>query len=185
MRKIHHVDCGQRAGPAANARWVLAVAIALDTGAVGLVERRPALDPIAQSPHRQMRVIGEPGCRVAVLPAAAIFKRLWQVPMVEADPWLDTGSEHAVDQPIVEFQPLGVYPAATLGQDARPRRRQTIGAEAELAHKRHILRPAMVMVAGNIPGAAVGDPAGKVAKGVPDRRPAPVLRDRAFDLVGR
>src|SRR5271167_619251 len=43
----------------------------------------------------------------------------------------------------------------------------------------------MVVVAGDVTGVAAVDLDGKTAKGVPDRRPAPVLLDRALDLVGR
>ena len=120
VRQVHHMDRGERARPAANARRVLALAIALDAGGVGLVERRPMLDPVAEPPHGQLGIFGEPRRGVAVLPAAAVFERLRQIPMVETDPGLDPGGENAVDQAIVEFETLLVGHAPALGQDARP-----------------------------------------------------------------
>ena len=117
------------------------------------------LDPVAEPPHRQMRVFGKPMRGVAVLPAAAIFERLRQIPMVEADPGLDPGFHDAVDEFVVKFEPLEIGRTAPLGQDARPGGRQPVGAEAEFAHQRHILRPAMIVIAGNIAGIAAHDPA--------------------------
>src|SRR5689334_23382460 len=103
---------------------MLAVAIALEGGDVGLVEGGEMTDAVAEPARDDERVIGEPAGAIAVLPAAAIFERLRQIPVIEADPRLDAGGEHAIDKTLVEFQPLGVHRAAAFRQDARPTRRQ-------------------------------------------------------------
>src|SRR5206468_11034850 len=95
------------------------------------------------------------------------------------------GSHHRVDEAVVEFEPLAVYRPSALGQDARPGGRQAIGADAELAHQRHILGPAMIMVARDITGVVAENRPGQTGEGVPDRRPPAVLPHRALDLIGR
>jgi len=42
----------------------------------------------------------------------------------------------------------------------------------------------VVVVAGDIAGVAVQNVAGSMREGIPDRGPAPILVNRAFDLVG-
>src|SRR5690349_3572921 len=103
--------------------------------------------------------------------------------MVEADPGFDVGRHDRVDKAVIELQSLFVRPAPSLRKDAGPSGGQTVGADAELAHQRHVLRPAMVMVASDVTVVATQGLAGKVAERIPDRRPAPVLGDGALDLV--
>src|SRR5579871_971469 len=98
---------------------MFAVAIALDAGAIGLVERCPVLNAVAEPPRRQQRIFGKPMGGVAVLPAAAVFERLRQVPVIQANPWLDAGFEHGVDQAIVEFETAMVELDPSLRQQAR------------------------------------------------------------------
>src|SRR5690606_41778102 len=49
---------------------------------------------------------------------------------------------------------------------------------------RHVVAVAVVVVAGDVAGAAVHHVAGGVGEGVPDRLAPPVLLDRPLDLVG-
>src|SRR5439155_23828712 len=56
---------------------------------------------------------------------------------------------------------------------------------AELAHQRHILGPAMIMVASDVTGIVAQNPPRQTGEGVPDRRPAAVLPHCALDLIGR
>src|SRR6516225_3748003 len=140
---------------------------------------------LTRSPSRQMRVVGKPGSDIPVLPAAAVLERLRQIPVVETNPRLDIGSHDRIDEPIVEFQSLLVWATPSFRQDARPRGRQTIGTDPQLAHQRHVLRPAMVMVASDVAVVTAENLAGEMAESIPDRRPAPVLCDGALDLVGR
>src|SRR5262249_23408439 len=107
------------------------------------------------------------------------------VPMVEADPGLYVGGHQGVDEAIVKFQSFVVWPASSLGQDAGPGGRQAIRADAQLAHQRHVLRPTMIVVAGDVAGVAVEHLAGEMAERVPDRGSTLVLGDGALDLVGR
>ena len=85
---------------------------------------------ISEPPNRQMRVIGEPGGNIPVLPAAAMFERLRQIPVIETDPRLDVGSHDRVDEAVVEFQPFFVWLAPSRGEDARPSRGQAIRTDA-------------------------------------------------------
>ena len=42
----------------------------------------------------------------------------------------------------------------------------------------------MIGIAGDVAGVAVGDPAGRMGEDVPIGLPAPILVDRALDLIG-
>src|ERR1700751_2770176 len=103
MREVHDVYRPQRGRSSANTRGVITLAVALDARSVRLIEGRPMLHPVPELPNRQMRIVGEPRSSVPVLPAAALFERLRQVPVVETDPRFDVGRHDRIDQAIVEF----------------------------------------------------------------------------------
>ena len=71
-----------------------------------------------------------------------------------------------------------------VGLHARPRDREAVGLEAEGRHQVEVLAPAVVVVAGDVAGVAVGDGAGHAAERVPDRLAAPILVHGPLDLVG-
>ena len=105
--------------------------------------------------------------------------------MVEGDKGRDPRRQQAVDQPVVEGNALGRCRAGTAGLDARPGQREAIGIELELAHQSYVLRPAVIMIAGNIAGALVDDHPRLSAEPVPDAFALAAGRWRTFDLVGR
>src|SRR6516165_9251520 len=86
MRQVHDVYRPQRGHSSANTRGVIAFAVALDARSVRLIEGRPMFHAISEPPNHQMRVIGEPGGNIPVLPATAMLKRLRQIPVIETDP---------------------------------------------------------------------------------------------------
>src|SRR5215831_10552470 len=132
-----------------------------------------------------MRVIGEPRGNIPVLPAAAVFERLRQVPVIETNPGFDIGRHDPVDEAVIEFESLFVWATPSLGEDARPSGGQAVGADPEFAHQRHVLRPPVVMVASDVTVVVAENLTGNMAERVPNRRPAPVLGDRALNLISR
>ena len=104
---------------------------------------------------------------------------------VEPGQVIRLGGHDRIDEAVIEFQSFFVWLAPSRGQDARPSRGQAVGADAEFAHQRDVLRPTVVMVACNIAVVAAENLAGQMAESIPDRRPAPVLGDGTLDLVGR
>src|SRR5262249_24988456 len=156
-RKVHHMDCPERALPNTNARGMYALAVTQHGRGVRFVERRPMPDPVAEAAHDHGGIIGEPSRDGPVLPPAALFQALRQVPSIETDPGFDAGFHYGVDQPVVEFNPLCADAASAFGEDTRPCGRQAIGADPEFAHQRNILGPAMVMVTSDVAGCFVVD----------------------------
>ncbi|MFT3850606.1 MAG: hypothetical protein QM739_18605 [Propionivibrio sp.] len=132
----------------------------------------------------QVGVVGEAVGDVAVDPAAALLQVLRQIPVVQRDESLYSHFAQAAEQALVEVDafPVGL---PFLVHHARPGDRQAVGVEADFLHEIEVLGPAVVMVAGNRAGIAVGDLARRCAEAVPDRRQAAVLVDGAFDLKRR
>ena len=152
---------------------------------VGLVDRAPVLDPVPEPERHQGGVLGEAVGGLPVQPAAAVLERLRQVPVEQRGHRLHPGGEQLVDEPVVERQPLGVRPAAALGLDPRPGDGEPVAADAEVPHQRDVLAVAVVVVAGLLAAAAVGDAAGLRAEGVPHAGAAAILVDGTLDLVRR
>ena len=78
-----------------------------------LVEDHPMRDAIAERAHHDLGVVREAARRVALGPAAALFERLRQVPVVERRKRADARVEQAVDEPPVVVEPLRVRAAAS------------------------------------------------------------------------
>ncbi len=133
--------------------------------------------------HHVRRVVGRSARRCRGGPAAAILERLRQVPVVETRPRLDAGFEQRIDQPIVEVETAHVDRAAAFGHDARPRDREAVGVEMPRRRGAHVLTPPVVVIAGAVAGVAALDLPRRVGENVPDAAAAPVLVERAFDLV--
>ena len=131
----------------------------------------------------QGRVFGEPVGDVAVHPAALVLQRAGQVPVIERRIGLDAAFEHAVDQPIVELEALGIHRADPLRDEAGPGEGEAVGVEAAVADQIEVAGPAVVVVAGDGAGIEVLHIAGGRRKRVPDRGAA-AIGLAAFDLVG-
>ena len=164
---------------------VAAFVMANPGAAARFVQGRPARHAVAQALHHQPRVVGKGGRGVAALPAAGIGQRERQVPVIERDGRSDAARQQAVDQALVEVQAGGVEPAAALGQHARPGDREAVALQIQLLHQVQVLRPAAVVIAGDVAMAAVADATCFVRKAVPPAGPPTVDGDAALDLVGR
>src|SRR5438105_1856675 len=105
-------------------------------------------------------------------------------PSIRRAAWA-SASEQLVDEALVEGEAALVDRAGPKGNDPRPADREAIRVEAELAHEADVLRPAVIVVAGDVAGLAGGDRAGAPAELIPDGRSLPVLVVRALDLVCR
>ena len=163
---------------------VVPAAVAEERRAPRLVQGDPVRDHVAELLGDDGGVVGEPARGVAVEPAAAILQRLRQVPVVQRRPRGDALLEQRLRQAAVEVEAGAVGRSGAVGLDARPRDREPVRVEAEVGHQRDVLRPAVIVVVGDVAGAAVGDRAGDAGERVPDALAAPVLPGGAFDLVG-
>ena len=149
-----------------------------------LVQRHPLRDAVAQRAEHGGCVVGEALGGLPGGPASEPrLQRLRQVPVVQRHDRRDVALEQLVDEPCVEAEAALVSRPATLREDPRPGDAEAIRLEPELLHQVEVLRPAVVVVAGNVPGVAVLGHAGRVTEAVPDRLAAAVLVDGALDLV--
>ena len=78
------------------------------------VECRETFDAIPKTRRDQRRVVGEPCHRLPIHPSAEILQRLWQVPVIQAQPWFDIGGQQPIDQPIVKREARFVHRPSTL-----------------------------------------------------------------------
>ena len=97
----------------------------------------------------------------------------------------DRLAQQLVDEAVIEAEAGTVDRAGSVGEHARPGNREAVRVEAELRHQGDILAVAVVVVAGNVAGVAIPDPAGRVSEAIPDALTTPIRLDAALDLVGR
>ena len=166
------------------ARRVPALAVAEVGRAPWLVERRPGVHSITEGGAHDRGIVLERVGGRARRPAARILERLRQVPVVQRRDRLDAAGEQSVDEPRVEVDAGLVHRPGPGRLDARPRDGEAVRAEAEPGHEVEVALPAVVVIARDVAGVAVPHLAGRLAEGVPDRRPAAVFLRRALDLVG-
>ena len=94
----------------------------------------------------------------------AVLERLRQIPVVEGRVRLDAVREQLVDEAVVVVEPGLVHGATALGDDPRPRDREAVRVETELPHEAHVLRVAVVRVAGHPPVSPLATRPGSVVK---------------------
>ena len=174
----------QRIGPPATARRMLTRAVAHLRERPWLVERDPGVDTVTEAARHEGRVVGEPIDDLRLQPASAVLQLLWQVPVVEGQPRLDPAIQQPVDEAVVEVQAGLIAAAGAAGLNAWPRDAEAIGPQAHLGHEVEVVAPSPVVVARDVAGLVVDDPARRVAERVPDARAASIEVHRTFDLVG-
>src|SRR5579863_1916718 len=167
----------------AQTRRVVAEPVPDDSMHRSFVEHGPVLHPIAEASGHDLGVIGEPMPDIAVQPAAAVLQRLRQVPVIEASPRRDSVFAAFVHQAVVEIEPQRVDRPGSSRNNSRPRRRETIGAEAAAGDQFDIFAIAPIMVGGYGRGFAAMNVALGAREYVPDRIAATVNVDGAFNLV--
>ena len=185
VREEQMVRRGERGGGLGAARCVHARAVAEERRAPRLVEGRPEVDAVAERPGDDGRVLGEVRRGVAVRPAAGVLELLREIPVVERHDRLDPVLEQLVREPPVEVEAALAGRALAAGDDPRPGDREPVRRDPEVAHERHVGAVAVVVVGRDVAVVAVVALARRVAERVPDGRSAPVLVDRALDLVRR
>ena len=121
---------------------------------------------------------------VGVQPAALILQCLGQVPVVERHIRLDARRQQRVHKPVVPGKARRVHLAGAGGENARPGDGKAVGLQVHGLHQLHILGPAVVAVAGDVAGIAVFGFSQRMAEGIPDGRPTPVLKRAALYLIG-
>ena len=163
---------------------VLPSSVGQERGAPGLVQGGPHLDTIPQRIDHVPGVFGEQIGGVTIGPAAPLPQGLWQIPVIERQPWLDPGGQQLVNEPGIEVQAGGVEGPA-VGAHTGPRSREPVGVQVQFAHQGDVLGHPMVVVTRHHPVGAVADPAWDLTEGVPDRGSPPIGIASTLDLEGR
>src|SRR5690606_8392831 len=120
--------------------------------------------------------------RFAGTPAADVLEGLREIPVKHRDVRLDTFGEHRVDEAVVEGDALRVHGAGAVGEDARPGEGEPVVFDAELPHEREVLFVAMVVIASDVEGVAIGDLSGNAREAIPDGFAFAVREGGALDL---
>ena len=149
---------GNRLLPVADPGRMKPEAVAEERRAPRLVQRHPVVDAVTERPGHDPGVLREPDGRLAGGPSPLVLELLRQVPVEERREGLDARLEQRVDEPPVEVEAGLVHGPAAARLDARPREREAVGGQAELAHQRHVLAETVVVVDGEVAGVAVRRP---------------------------
>jgi len=137
----------QRGREVAHARRMNADVMSRERDDLGLVQRHPVRHAVPESTREERRVLRERRDDVRRRPSAAVLQCLWQIPVIERHERTDADREERVDERVVEVEALLVDPATPARQHARPADGEAVRAEAELAHERDVLSPAVVVIA--------------------------------------
>src|SRR5439155_24118164 len=96
----------------------------------------------------------------------------------------DASTEHFVDEPIVEVEPLRVRRARPVREHARPRDAEAVRADAELVEQRDVVDVAVVVIACDVARVSLEHGALLFAEDVPHRGASAVDVGGPLDLVG-
>ncbi len=121
-------------------------------------------------------------CRGAGSPAAIPHQGQRQIPMVQRRIGLDPACLAAINEAVVKIQTLLIDRPETIGNDARPGDRETIGLHPHLLDEIEVFLPAIVMIAGDIAIVTPKDMARHIAEGIPDGGLAAIRLGGTFDL---
>ena len=152
--------------------------------ALGLVQGHVGIHPSGEMLRHHGGVPAEGSHDVPVQPAALVLKGAGQVPMVQGNHGLDAIFQQRVHQAVIIGKALLVYSAVPVGDDAGPAEGEAVGLNAVRLHQGHVLRAAVVAVAGGVAGVAVIDVAGDMGEFVPDAQALAVLIPAALALIG-
>src|SRR3972149_3124447 len=164
-------------------RCMLPMEIADEGTNVWFVERHPVSYSIAQGMADEIRIFYKGVSDPSFRPASLFLQSLWQIPMVKGDKWFDIGFQQSIHQPTVESKAGPMDISAASRKKPGPGYREAIGHNAHLFHQTHILRPAMVVIGGNISSLPIRDHSRSVAESIPNALALAVLIPGTFDLV--
>ncbi|MNT10428.1 hypothetical protein D3C72_1452590 [compost metagenome] len=178
---VRHLHGGGRVGHAGRE---LARAVAQHGRAPRFVMGGDAGDLVAEAARHFGRVGGKVIAGGAIEPATLVLQGLRQVPVVQGQVRVETLGGQGVEQSPIEVEAGLVPGAGTRGLDARPGHGKAVGVHAQAGDQLHVLRVAVIVVAGHVAIAAVDDLAIRMAEGIPDGGAAAVDGGGALDLVG-
>ena len=166
------------------ARRMHAHAVAQPHAALRLIEGKVIFYTSLKMRRHRGSVHGKGPSGVGVQPAALILQCLGQVPVVERHIRFNARRQQRVHKLVVPGKARGVHRAGASRENTRPGDGKPVGLQVQGFHQLHILGPAVVAVAGDVAGVAALGLARRMAEGIPDGRPTPVLKRAALYLIG-
>ena len=163
---------------------VYTAAVAQPHAALRLIEGKIVPHPPLKVRGHRGGIPGEGFCRIIIQPATLVLQGLRQIPVVERDIGLDPCRKQCIDQPVIPCKTCRIDWSRALREDARPGNREPVRLQVHLFQQCNILCPAMVAVAGDVPGIAVPCFARHMAEGIPDGQSPTILLHCALDLIG-
>ena len=163
---------------------MLAGKVAQDRNTLRLVQGHVGIYPAGKMLCHNGGIAAKGGHNVPVQPAALVLKGAGQIPVIQGNHGLDAVFQQGIHQIVVEFKALFVHRTVPIGDDAGPADGEAVGLDAVGLHQGHILRPAVVAVAGHIAGVAVVGLAGGMGEIVPDAGALAVFIPAALALIG-
>ena len=184
VREQQVVRDAQRGRPVADARRLDALGVAEERDDPRLVVRDPARRPrrrarppsAPRTRRSARRCRAPPSRRPPAAPAAGPSGRASPPARCRARAGPRTAAGRSRRRPRFSAP-------APVRLHARPGDREAVGLDAQRRHQVQVLAPAVVVVARDVAGVAARHRARAAAERVPDRLAAPVLVDRALDLV--
>ena len=176
--------CKYRAVIQTKTGCVYTAAVAQPHAALRLIEGKIVPHPPLKVCGHRGGIPGEGFCRIGIQPAALVLQGLRQIPVVERDIRLDPCRKQRIDQPVIPGKPCRIDGPRALREDARPGNRESVCFQVHLFQQCNILCPAVVAVAGDVPGISVSGFARCIAEGIPDGQSPAILLHCALDLIG-
>ena len=183
MRQQQMMRDAQGRRPVLYPRRMHAAGMSGERHDLGLVQRHPVLDPIAEPRRDDARILAKPLWGVGIGPAVAALQGLGQIPVVERDERANTSLQQRIHESLVEVQATLVDRARPIGDHPRPADGAAVGVEAKRADQRDVLAPAVIVIAGDVAGLAGRDRPGHPRERVPDRRSFAIRVMTALDLI--
>ena len=129
------------------AGWKDAVAIAVVGEGPRHVEGSPGGDSVTEMFGEDASIVGVVGGKIAIGPAAAVFKRLRQIPVIDGAEGADVGFEEDIDEAAVVVDSLLIDLACAGGLNARPGCGEAIAFEVEALEDCDVFFVVMILVA--------------------------------------
>jgi hypothetical protein len=95
----------------------------------------PMGDDITQAISYYSCVSGEGIHSLPIEPATPVLECLWEVPVIEGEPWLDSTFPHTLDQPPIKRQAFSVHVAIAVGKNSGPRNRESVSGDSEFGEE--------------------------------------------------
>src|SRR5215469_15443192 len=120
MRQIKVMHGGKCVRQTLQSRSVSAGSVAKQCVDVGLVERQPMLNAVAEPLGHDTHVICKFRARIAIKPSPLLLQDLRKVPMIQTEPWPQTLCKQSIDQPVIKIETAVLDNPGAQRQNARP-----------------------------------------------------------------